>query len=89
MQEKKNLFRLMALRDFCPLWWEKLQKWLSPCQQEVSHLVVDIMMVSKETEGMEPEAGLGGNCKRPALKNSPLPSRFFHLQKVSMPSSRD
>lgn len=41
------------------------------------------MMVSKETEGMEPEAGLGGNCKRPALKNSPMPSRFYNLQKVS------
>lgn len=31
--------------------------------------------------GVEPEAGRGGNCQRPALKNSSLLSQFYNLER--------
>lgn len=80
---KEELISTHGFKSFLSIMVGKawLQKWLSLCQQEVQRLVVHIMMVCKETEGMEPEAGLGGNCQRPALKNSSLPSGFYNLQR--------
>lgn len=80
---KEELISTHGFKSFLSIMVGKawLQKWLSLCQQEVQRLVVYIMMVSKETEGMEPEAGRGGNCQRPALKNSSLLSQFYNLER--------